>query len=77
MDGRWRRNLQETICLEEQRQDVHERLAMTARNIQRVRGPTDKPRLPMVELSQVVAHVRGYLVKRLHADRHANVGITV
>lgn len=48
---------------------------MTARNVQRVRGATDEPRLPVVESSEVSAHVLGHLVKRLHAYGHADVGV--
>ena len=75
MDGRWGRDLQKTIGREEERQYVHERPAMATRNIQRVRGATDKPRLPIVELSEVSTHVLGHLVKSLHAYGHTDVGV--
>ena len=75
MDGRRGRDLEETISLEEERQYVHERLAMTSRNVQRVRRATDKPCLPIGQLSEVIAHLRGHLAKRVHAYRHANVGV--
>jgi len=48
---------------------------MTARDVQRVRGATDEPRLPAVELSEVRTHLLGYLVKRVHAYGHPNVGV--
>lgn len=75
MDRRRGRNLQETVRLEEERQHVHERAPVAARDIQRVYGAPDKPRLPVVEPREVIAHFRGHFVEGVHADRHADVGV--
>lgn len=72
---RRRRDLEEAVRLEEEAEDVHERVVVPPGDVQRVRGAADETRA-VREGGEVLAHVQRDLVEGGHADVYADMRLS-